>query len=593
MIESLRAIGVFSLKEKGKSEKDILSILVENPANKYYQKVVALDFKETSEGLRFSGLYFEDMDLDFEKYLYKKKGANGANYTPAALVAGKGINGTFRIKIVAWARGAVGEKGDVGELARAIQSQEEEIEVTLEEKDRELGLSNTLLTVRLNGKYPGQLEAFRDYFVRNYYQAKGAIAIQNGVCSICGYHGFVMGNEKPWTFYSLDKPGFIAGGFNATTGWRNFPICKTCSLLVEEGKQYVEKNLGYRFSGIPYFLLPKSIFNSEKTLKETLTYLHFENRSQIKDVRDVHQLADDEDEILEFASKQSDAINYNFLFYESAKAKFSILLYLQDVLPSTIRRLFNAKSEVDRHAVFKEVYKEEDTLKNVVFTFFNLRRFIHTRKTFLNLVEKIFKQRPIDYFYLLEQILARLRFEFANSHFTRPDTLRAWQIFLFLQELGILNHYEKGEPPMTSQVIENDVKRKVEAFFSQFEDTFNSNAKRAVFLTGVLTSFLLQIQYHDRGSEPFRKNLKGLKMHQRDVLRIFPGVQNKLEEYDKNYYSQLEQVISEYFVRAGSDWQISDDEINFYFLLGMDLSDAKAEDGQPVFKAVKEMAQDE
>ncbi len=585
MIESLREIGVFSLQDRGKGTDDALSILLENPASDYYQKVVAICFRQEDSSLRFSDVIIETMDSFFEKYLYKRKASAGANYTPSALVAGKGISGTFLGRIVAWAKNCIEREGVIGDLAKCIIDEKDTIEQVLVEKDRLYDLGNTLLTVQIGDNFLGEIKAFRDYFIKTYYETKGAVAVDNGVCSVCGQKGFVMGNEKPWTFYSLDKPGFIAGGFDDKTGWKNFPICKTCSLLVEEGKQYAVTNLNYRFSGIPYFLLPKSIFNSSKTLEEALFYLAAENRSRLRDVRDLQGLADDEDEILQFASEQRDAINYNFLFYESTKAKFSILLYLQDVLPSTIRKLFDVKFKVEKFPVFKEAYREKNELKDVRFTFNNLRRFVPTREGFLNLVDKIFKRRSINYAFLLGRFLAHLRNRCANGFYTRPDTLKAWQILLFLQNLGILYHQEKGEKLMATEVIQNDVKRKVETFFSQFESTFNSDAKRAVFLTGVLTNFLLQIQHSDRGNDPFRKNLKGLKMRQRDILQIFPKAQNKLEEYEKNYYTQLEQVISEYFAKAGSDWKISDDEINFYFLLGMDLSDARTETKEPVFKA--------
>ena len=56
--------------------------------------------------------------------------------------------------------------------------------------------------------------------------------------------------------------------------------------------------------------------------------------------------------------------------------------------------------------------------------------------------------------------------------------------------------------------------------------------------------------------------------------------QNKLEEYGKNYYRTLESIISKYFILAGNGWKMSNDEISFYFVLGMNLS--------YIFKAKKE-----
>jgi CRISPR-associated protein Csh1 len=81
----------------------------------------------------------------------------------------------------------------------------------------------------------------------------------------------------------------------------------------------------------------------------------------------------------------------------------------------------------------------------------------------------------------------------------------------------------------------------------------------------------LNIQYQERHAQPFRKNLKGLKMKEEDFKALLPKIQNKLEEYGKNYYSSLEELISSYFIEAGRNWKISTDELNFYFVLGMNL----------------------
>ena len=588
MLESLREIGQFSLQEKGKSTKDEVSILCENPGSEKYKDVFRINFNQSGNGeLFYSGIFIEPVSEQYEKYLYKKKGTSGANYTPCSLVAGKGLSGTFKNRIFSWAKSNKQREGVVGELARAINTNCEKIISDLEEKDKEEGAEGVILTVSIEDKHIGEIEDFRTYFINAYYESKKSIAFENGICSLCGAEGFVMGNEKPWTFYSLDKPGFIASGFSAKTGWKNFPICKKCSLFVEEGKQHVEEALSFRFAGIRYFLLPKSILGNPGVLDEALFFLETERKQQLQ-TRDLKRLADDEDDVLEFASEQSDSLVYNFLFYDSAKSKFIILLYLPDVLPSTIKQLFIAKEHVDGYSIFKEAYKVKKELKNVEFMFANVRRFISSPKTFLNVVEKIFKRKPVNYFFLLGQFLEVLRKKFAREEPTRINTLQALQILLLLEELNILSNKPEGEIIMDVNLIQNEVKEKVEQFFSKFSETFDTAEKRAVFLAGVLTQFLLNIQQHERGSQPFRKNLKGLKMRQRDILKIFPEAQNKLEEYGANYYTQLEEIISEYFVRAGSRWNITDDEINFYFLLGMDLSNATTEDGKSIFKADKE-----
>ena len=109
-------------------------------------------------------------------------------------------------------------------------------------------------------------------------------------------------------------------------------------------------------------------------------------------------------------------------------------------------------------------------------------------------------------------------------------------------------------------------------FFNKYFDFFNNNAKKAIFLVGVLSQYLLNIQYQERKATPFRVKLKGLKLDEKQIKKLLPEIQNKLEEYGKNYYRDLESIISNYFVSSGSGWNVTNDEISFYFVLGMNLS---------------------
>ena len=117
-----------------------------------------------------------------------------------------------------------------------------------------------------------------------------------------------------------------------------------------------------------------------------------------------------------------------------------------------------------------------------------------------------------------------------------------------------------------------DLESRTKVFFEKYESSFDSDAKKAVFLEGVLTQKLLNVQYSERKSTPFRSKLKGLNLDERQVKKLLPEIINKLEEYGKNYYRSLESIISKYFVSSGEKWKMSRDEISFYFVLGMNLS---------------------
>ena len=124
-----------------------------------------------------------------------------------------------------------------------------------------------------------------------------------------------------------------------------------------------------------------------------------------------------------------------------------------------------------------------------------------------------------------------------------------------------------------------DMVKHAELFFGEFSDFFNNDAKKAIFMEGALAQLLLNIQRLPEvmnaqpGKEPFRSKLQGLKLDEKVIKGLLPAIQNKLEEYGKNYYKDLESVISEYMIQAGDGWSMSKDEISFYFVLGMNLSD--------------------
>ena len=118
---------------------------------------------------------------------------------------------------------------------------------------------------------------------------------------------------------------------------------------------------------------------------------------------------------------------------------------------------------------------------------------------------------------------------------------------------------------------------KTELFFDNFKDFFSTDIHCSIFLIGVLSQLLLNIQRNKRGATPFRSKLKGLKMDGRDITALVPEMIDKLEQYDSNYYVSLENLIAliaKYLLSAGNfrRWNLSVDEMNFVFVLGMSLS---------------------
>jgi CRISPR-associated protein Csh1 len=390
----------------------------------------------------------------------------------------------------------------------------------------------------------------------------------------------------------VDKPGFVSGGFRQKDTWKNYPVCLNCALTLEEGKKYLGDNLSFNFYGFKYLLIPKFIKGIRKDIQKDI----FKGMELQKDPRFgkkiIKLLTNDEKEVLEIISEQKNYLNNNFLFYSAPKGfngvVFNILLYIEDILPSRLKRLFEVKEIIDQEEIFINCMistfnnkGKKDNEKPLEFNFGILRTFFPKvsnnrtyNKYFLDITNKVFNDKPVEYDFLLNFIVRKIRDDFVKNYSTKINALKAFMLLNYLKELKILK-FKKEVRMETDNLFAQEKQKgeeKVELFFNKYFDFFNNNAKKAIFLVGVLSQYLLNIQYQERKATPFRVKLKGLKLDEKQIKKLLPEIQNKLEEYGKNYYRDLESIISNYFVSSGSGWNVTNDEISFYFVLGMNLS---------------------
>ena len=137
--------------------------------------------------------------------------------------------------------------------------------------------------------------------------------------------------------------------------------------------------------------------------------------------------------------------------------------------------------------------------------------------------------------------------------------------------------WERFESEETGERKEQN--QKISSFFERFGDFFENDAKKAIFLEGALAQFLLDIQHKERGRAPFKTHLNGLLLDEKQIKKLLPKIQNRLEEYGKTEYQILQSIIAKYFVLAGSEWQMPKEEISFSFVLGMNLAHFFEEEG--------------
>ena len=599
MIEAIRNIGEYALEKNRKSVDEPLEILLDNPANRNTKNILFILLDNKDGEFKYHGVEIEEYSRDkLKKYLYRKgSGARGPDVTPTSMVTE--IEKTFDIKILSWFKRYISDKNNqydfIKKINLALENSKKKIIQDLKEKSEK---ENNIISFKINGDYLGDIEIFKNILVseakKNYYKKFDKISkSEEKLCSVCkGKNKEVYGFVSTFNFYTVDKPGFVSGGFQQKDTWKNYPVCLNCALTLEEGKKYSEDNLNFKFYDFNYLLIPKFI----KGVKEDIQKDIFKKIELQKDPRFgkkvIKLLTNDEKEVLETMSEQENYLNNNFLFYSAPKgfngAVFNILLYIEDILPSRLKRLFEVKEIVDQEEIFKNcivpIFNDQGKKvgeQPLEFNFGILRIFFPRisknrtfNKYFLDITNKIFTNKLVEYDFLLNFIVKKIRDDFTKDYSTKIDTLKGFMLLNYLKEFKILKFKEevKMETEKLFMQEKQERKEKIELFFDKFSNFFNSNVKKAIFLEGVISQYLLNIQYQERKATPFRVKLKGLKLDEKQIKKLLPEIQNKLEEYGKNYYRDLETVISNYFVLSGNDWNLTNDEISFYFTLGMNLS---------------------
>ncbi len=630
MIEAIREIGRYAIKKRGKSIDNPLHILIDNPKNKSTKNILFIALADKKGEFEYKKIEVEEYSENkLGKYLYKKGTPRGTDITPTAMVTDL-IDKTFNNKILSWFEeyremGSDENNNFLVKIGNCIRKNSKDILKGLREKYNK---ENNIVSLKINEKYIGEYPVFREILVdtakENFYSKYGKTSKSNDqICSVCNKkESEVYGFVDTYKFYTVDKPGFVSGGFQQEYAWKNYPVCWNCALILEEGRKYLGKLLNFNFYGFRYLLIPKFVRGVSDETKEKIFRI-IERQKDPKFIRkEAERLTYDESEILELMSEQKNYLNMNFLFYEKSNSEFKILLYVEDVLPSRLETLFNAKKDVDKINIFKKclvpIYSkdkkkgkrekigeislelnfntlpfkfqfenrligEKETINTKEIYMFQENRLVEHRKYFLDIVNKIFADKPIDYYFLMSFIIQKIRGEFINGYSTKISTLKGFMLLNYLNKLKILgNSKEVKKMDEDKAKICNSsggMSNKVNSFFNEFADFFSSEAKKAVFLEGVLVQKLLNIQRLPEvsnaqiGKEPFRPRLKGLKLDEKQVKKLLPEIQNKLEEYGKNYYRETESIISGYLVSAGNKWDMTNDEISYYFVLGMNLAD--------------------
>ena len=608
MINSIAELGRF---EKTKNP-DLTSFdiwLEDSFDNGNYPNLFLIEFIKADSKWTFGRIdVWQNSSNLKSKLLYKFGSPGGPNITPTSKVT-KSIEVTIPRKIINWFESnknkdflSTEEKKFLNEISEEIKEKKEDISKALREKagmvDNKGIVLSPVFAENGNQKFIGNYEFFKKFITEESKQGykysktfKKYSFSNNETCSVCNKaKDEVFGFFTSLAFYTVDKPGMVTGGFQQDKSWKNYPVCLDCALDVETGIKLMDQELSFKFYGLRYYLIPRTI--TKKASEDIIdSILDFKKSPRIN-AADRKRLTNDENDVFEMLQEAQNNVALNLVFYaKPQKGVLRILAAIEEILPSRIQQLFNAKHFVENMVFFKG-HKTKENKDMFRFSFGTLRTFLpnnkiegNNDKSFLELTRMIFSDIKIDYQFILHQIISHIRNNFVLNQAIWFQTIQGFMLIVYLNKLNLfrksLKEADMDHMFFDSFKIESkeELEEKTELFFSNFKEFFECDAHSSIFLNGVLTQFLLNIQQKERNATPFRSRLKGLKMNSHDISVLLPEIIEKIEQYKKQYgihyqYKGIADLASKYLISSGNfrNWNIPVDEMNFIFVLGMNLS---------------------
>jgi len=264
MIEAIKEIGEYAIRKEGKNINDPLGILIEdpesNPKNPSYRHILSiiLYLDANSGKYEYKGIDHEEYSKDkINLYLYKQGSSKGHDITPTSRITS--IKSTFNnTKILPWFKeynciGLDNNTNFLVEIGDCLRENSEKIQEDLEVKRNGINKKEkAVLTLKIDGKHIGEYEIFKTILLeeskKGFYSKYGIISkAEDKLCCVCNERrAEVYGFVSTYHFYTVDKPGFVSGGFQQKNAWKNYPVCLNCALTLEAGKDYLKKKIEFQ-----------------------------------------------------------------------------------------------------------------------------------------------------------------------------------------------------------------------------------------------------------------------------------------------------------------------------------------------------------
>ncbi len=514
--------------------------------------------------------------------VYRSGPSNGTNFTPCCKLAGNTAN-----RLAATTEALLNNAAELDEAERAwltasletYRANQDAIWETVEAKRQAAGIDDKTHRgyvfwadeqMRPVYSWPATKAYLVERAALTYAQRGGER--QAGTCAVCGQgERTVYGNFAVLACYNLDKPGSIAGGFQAHQAHRNLPVCADCALTVADAFQFAKIHLASHMAGQRYLILP---YSNDPAVREELQY-RFTRRPERFQLGQQADLLSDENALLDEFAEQGDQLAFALIFYADNQASWQVKAEVQEVLPSRLRALQAAARQIEQAP---ELWvRHQDSTRPTRITAQTFKNFAGNRVKFSEATLRgwltaLFAGERIDRRHFLHALVERL-LSTGRTEANIPPwlTQQAWGLYRYACLTGLLEPEYKEPHPAMSELIPNSAYGR---YVQTHADFFSTPETVVAFLTGCYAAQVVSVQRQERGAEPFAKKFIGRRLSRQALQRLYAEGHSKLAQYDKLGYviTGLDPDLANAWVVCGDTWQISDDEATFAFTLGYSLA---------------------
>lgn len=434
-----------------------------------------------------------------------------------------------------------------------------------------------IITFSIDGKYFGEFEEFqavfnKEAYTKYFHKTYGKAKKENQLCALTNKPATVYGFVNTLGF-TVDSDSFRRNSFDANKAYTMFPVSEEAVPILEGARGILLNRLSAHFFGsLKYALIPHFVFQPDLSVAQYIASKFLDKAALNIDNKDgANGFVNDTElilnEIIADGELKRNDIYYTMLFFEQQQAQFKIHLELNDVLPSRIEKVLQAKKKAeDRYHIYTSITTKKGEIRRQRITLYHLRKYFisgqnNIQPAFFKLIQSIFTGQPYDDSKLLRLVLESWKKSFKENYhnkeiiFTDLVKYSLGNLF-FLNELEIFkSEYKMSEHNLTEE--RQDAFTFIEAHPAYFEKEYLKGA----FIFGCLTTRLL---YNQPGNA-FMKELNGLNIDKDLISKKFPKLIARLRQYEKEFPS-LEAAAMRYFA---SDDKVRKDDISFAFTMGL------------------------